>query len=59
MIGFKGKLIFDVSKPDGQPRRKLDVSLAKREFGFISKTTFEQGLRKEIEWYEKSVLGKK
>ncbi len=59
MVDFKGKLVFDASKPDGQPRRKLNVSLAKREFGFVSKTTFEQGLRKEKEWYEKNVLGKK
>ncbi len=59
LTNFKGKIVWDSSKPDGQPRRKLDVSLAKREFGFVSKTTFEQGLRKEIEWYEKKVLGKK
>lgn len=59
MVDFKGKLVFDALKPDGQPRRKLDVSLAKREFGFESKTTFERGLEKEIEWYEKSFLGKK
>lgn len=59
LTNFKGKIIWDSSKPDGQPRRKLDVSLAKREFGFVSKTTFEEGLRKEIEWYEKNVLGKK
>lgn len=59
LTNFKGKIVWDSSKPDGQPRRKLDVGLAKREFGFVSKTTFEEGLRKEIEWYEKNVLGKK
>lgn len=59
LTNFKGKIVWDLSKPDGQPRRKLNVSLAKREFGFVSKTTFEEGLRKEIEWYEKIVLGKK
>ena len=59
LSSYKGKIVFDTLKPDGQPRRKLDVSLAKKEFGFVSKTTLEQGLRKEIEWYEKNVLGKK
>jgi len=50
--GFKGKIKWDTSKPNGQPRRKLDVSRAKREFGFESKTTFEDGLRKTIKWYK-------
>ncbi len=48
---FKGKIEWDKSKPDGQPRRCLDVSLAKKEFGFQSKTTFESGLQQTIEWY--------
>ncbi len=56
MMEFGGKLVWDASKPDGQPRRKLDVSLAKIEFGFVSKTIFEEGLRKEIEWYQQNVL---
>lgn len=50
--GFKGKITWDTSKPDGQPRRKLDVSRAEREFGFKSHTTFEEGLKKTIEWYK-------
>lgn len=49
--GFKGKIKWDTSKPNGQPRRKLDVSRAKKEFGFASQTTFEEGLRKTIAWY--------
>ena len=49
---FKGKIIWDTSKPDGQPRRKLDVSRAKKEFGFVAKTDFQEGLRKTIEWYK-------
>lgn len=53
ITGFKGKIIFDSSKPDGQPRRKLDTSKAEREFGFKSKVTFEEGLKKTIKWYEK------
>lgn len=48
---FKGKLTWDTTKPDGQPRRKLDTSLAKKEFGFVSKTKFEDGLRRTIDWY--------
>ncbi|RJQ37763.1 GDP-L-fucose synthase [Candidatus Microgenomates bacterium] len=56
MMGFKGKLVFDKTKPDGQPRRKLDIQLAKKEFGFLAKTVFEKGLKKEIEWYEQNLL---
>lgn len=51
LMGYKGKLTFDPSKPDGQPRRCLDVSSAEREFGFRAKTGFEAGLRRTIEWY--------
>ena len=53
--GFKGKVIFDKSKPDGQPRRRLDTSLAKKEFGFKAKTDFKIGLRKTIDWYLSSL----
>jgi len=49
--GFKGKIKWDVSKPNGQPRRKLDTSRAEREFGFVADTTFEDGLRETIRWY--------
>jgi GDP-L-fucose synthase len=52
LTGFKGEIIRDASKPDGQPRRCLDVSKAKKEFGFVAKTTFEEGLKKTIEWYK-------
>lgn len=51
LTGFKGKIVWDRSKPDGQPRRKLDVSRAKREFGFTARTSFEKGLRETIDWY--------
>lgn len=51
LTGFKGKIIWDTAKPDGQPRRMLDVSKAFKEFGFKAKTTFEEGLQKTIEWY--------
>lgn len=51
IVGYKGKIVWDKSKPDGQPRRKLDVSRARKEFGFKSATNFEKGLRKTIKWY--------
>ena len=51
--GFKGKITWDTSKPDGQPRRSLDTSKAYNEFGFMVKTNFEDGLRNTIEWYMK------
>jgi GDP-L-fucose synthase len=50
--GFTGKIEWDTSKPNGQPRRKLDTSRAEAEFGFTSKTTFEEGLQKTIDWYK-------
>jgi GDP-L-fucose synthase len=49
--GFKGKVTWDDSKPDGQPRRKLDVTRAEKEFGFVSETDFPEGLKKTIDWY--------
>lgn len=52
--GYTGKIRWDTTKPDGQPRRKLDVSRAKQEFGFESKTSFEEGLRKTITWYREN-----
>lgn len=51
IVGFKGKIIWDTTKPDGQPRRCLDTSKAKKEFGFKAKTNFDEGLRKTIERY--------
>lgn len=51
LTGFKGKLVWDRSKPDGQLRRMLDVSKAEREFGLRAKVWLEEGLKKTIEWY--------
>jgi len=51
---FTGEIRWDASKPDGQPRRCLDVQKAVREFGFKAKTSFEDGLRATIQWYEQS-----
>lgn len=55
LIGFKGGIIWDKTKPDGQPRRMLDITKAFREFGFKAKTNFREGLKKTIEWYKKSL----
>lgn len=52
--GFKGKIVWDKTKPDGQPKRHLDVSKAKKEFGFTAKTDFDEGLKKTIDWYRSS-----
>lgn len=51
LTGFEGKLVWDTSQPNGQPRRKLDTTRARQEFGFVSETPFEEGLRRTIEWY--------
>ena len=49
---YEGEVHWDPSKPDGQPRRALDTSRALEQFGFIAKTSFEDGLRRTIDWYE-------
>jgi GDP-L-fucose synthase len=54
-VGFTGEIRWDTSKPNGQPRRKLDVSRAEHEFGFRSTTDFRAGLRETIGWYRAQV----
>lgn len=54
LTGFKGKIVWDATKPDGQPRRLLDTSKAEKYFGFKAKTDFREGLKKTIEWYKKN-----
>jgi GDP-L-fucose synthase len=51
LTGFEGEFVWDTSKPNGQPRRALDVSRAEEFFGFQAKVPFEEGLRRTIEWY--------
>lgn len=51
LTGFRGKVVWDTSKPDGQPRRMLDTTRARVEFGFEAKTGFREGLEKTIGWY--------
>ncbi len=55
IIGFEGEIHWDTTKPDGQPRRQLDTSLAKKEFGFEAKTELKEGLKKTIDWYLEGV----
>ena len=52
LTDFKGKVIWDKTKPDGQPRRRLDTKKAEKEFGFRAKTDFKEGLKKTIDWYK-------
>jgi len=54
--GFEGDLVWDTSKPNGQPRRGLDTSRAKEFFGFSAPTTFAQGLKKTVDWYRENRL---
>jgi GDP-L-fucose synthase len=50
-IGFKGRIVWDTSKPNGQPRRKLDTTRAEQRFGFHAKTGFDEGLRRTVASY--------
>jgi GDP-L-fucose synthase len=55
LTGFTGEIVWDTTKPDGQPRRCLAVSRAEQEFGFQAKTSFEDGLKATVEWYRQAV----
>lgn len=57
LCGFNGRIVWDTTKPNGQPRRKLDTSRAKALFGFEAVTPFEHGLTNTIEWYKSSKAG--
>lgn len=52
---YEGEIVWNKDKPNGQPRRRLDVSRAEREFGFKAQVSFEEGLRRTIEWYESTM----
>src|SRR5438093_1166604 len=52
LTGFAGEIVWDTTRPNGQPRRRLDTSRAERLFGFKAKTPFEEGLRRTIRWYQ-------
>ena len=55
LVGFEGRVVWDHSRPDGQPRRGLDTSRAQQEFGFKAQTSFEEGLKRTIEWYQETI----
>ncbi len=52
ITGFKGEIVWDTTKPDGQPKRCLDVSRAREEFGFEAQMGFSEGLKRTVEWYQ-------
>ena len=56
LTGFQGRLVWDHTKPDGQPRRMLDTTKAAQELGFRAQTSFRDGLQRTIAWYQKTVL---
>jgi len=55
LTGFTGQITWDTSKPNGQPRRSLDVSRAEAFFGFKATTTFDQGLKTTVDWYRQTL----
>lgn len=59
LTGFTGEIVWDTSKPNGQPRRQLSVERARREFGFQARVGFEEGLRRTIEWYQAKLEAEK
>jgi GDP-L-fucose synthase len=52
ITGFRGRVTWDTTKPNGQPRRKLDTTRAEKEFGFKARVSFKEGLQKTVAWYE-------
>jgi GDP-L-fucose synthase len=52
LTGYEGEFVWDTDKPNGQPRRALDVSRAEKFFGFRARVPFEEGLHRTIEWYK-------
>lgn len=57
LTGFEGQIVWDTSKPNGQPRRKLDISRARDYFGFVSTTPFDVGLQRTLDWYRREHFG--
>lgn len=56
VTGFEGEIRWDTDRPNGQPRRKLDVTRAQKEFGFTSMTPFVEGLQKTVAWYQQHAV---
>jgi GDP-L-fucose synthase len=57
LTGFDGEIVWDTSKPNGQPRRKLDVSKAAQRFGFEARTSLREGIERTVAWYRSAVAG--
>ena len=57
VTGFEGEIVWDASKPNGQPRRRLDVSKADRRFGFRARTPLREGIERTVAWYRSAVAG--
>ena len=55
LVGFQGDISWDPSKPDGQPRRKVDTTRAREEFGFLAQTSLANGLSKTVQWYKTQI----
>jgi GDP-L-fucose synthase len=51
LVGYEGRIIWDTTKPDGQPRRQLDTSRAQQLFGFKAVVGFDEGLRRTVDWF--------
>ena len=58
LMDFTGSIVWDKTKPNGQPRRMLDTSRAAKEFGFTAETSFDEGLKKTVDWYFKNPITK-
>ena len=56
ITSFAGEVVWDRTKPDGQPRRRLDVSRAEKEFGFRARISLEEGIRETVDWYSRTHL---
>jgi len=54
LTDYQGEIVWDISRPDGQPRRSLDTTRGREEFGFEAKISFEEDLRNIIEWYTRT-----
>jgi GDP-L-fucose synthase len=55
LTAFDGKIVWDTTKPNGQPRRCLDTSRAEKGFGFRARTSFIEGMQRTIDWYRESL----
>jgi GDP-L-fucose synthase len=56
LMGYEGELVWELDKPNGQPRRCLDTQRAKEKFGFVAEMEFKQGLKNTIDWYRQHAV---